>query len=63
MDPIYAIIFIALFAFLFLSFRARREIKKVGDDNSAAVKENTAAVREHTEILRQYLALKASETK
>ncbi|OWV78779.1 hypothetical protein ATY78_11780 [Rhizobium sp. R635] len=63
MDPTYVVIFSILFLFLFFSYRARKEIKKVGMDNTAAVRENTEAVREHTEILRQYLIQKASGSK
>lgn len=59
----YVIIFLPLVAFLIYAFFGRKELKKVGNDNTAAVRENTAAVREHTEVLRQYLAFKASETK
>ncbi|MBW6424712.1 hypothetical protein KX729_24980 [Rhizobium sp. XQZ8] len=59
----YIIIFLPLVAFLAFSVLGRREMKKVGNDNTVAVRENTVAVREHTEVLRQYLALKASEAK
>jgi len=48
---------------LVIAARSRTTMKKVGDENTAAVRENTAAVREHTEVLRQYLALKVNEAK
>ncbi|MBO0141968.1 hypothetical protein JZX87_12430 [Agrobacterium sp. Ap1] len=57
----YVVIFSPLVFFMIFALRGRGEIKRVGNENTAAVRENTLAVREHTEVLRQYIDLKRKE--
>lgn len=63
MDPLLLILFLILFYFLYLAQRGREASRRIGEENTAAVRENTAAVREQTEILRQQMIQKASEIK